>query len=83
MRLIPNGPADKSNLMVVGDVIEAINGISISKIFSLFIYLKINFILVNSEHRKSVDLIKSAGEELELLIRRGNRTVPIVGPISS
>ena len=69
--------------MVVGDVIEAINGVSIGKKnFTLFLD-KTNFILVNSEHRKSVDLIKSAGEELELLIRRGNRTVPIVGPISS
>lgn len=35
LRLIENGPADRSNLMMIGDVIEAINGVSIGTQFEV------------------------------------------------
>ena len=62
--------------MMIGDVIEAINGVSIGTQFEVSNQKWPN--LVTTDHWKSVEMIKAAGKELELLIRRGNRTVPRV-----
>ena len=62
--------------MMIGDVIEAINGVSIGTQIKLVDQKWLN--LVTTDHWKSVEMIKSAGKELELLVRRGNRIVPKV-----
>ena len=36
LRLIPGGPAHKTNLIQVGDIIEAINGQNIGKLLYIF-----------------------------------------------